>query len=196
MNKFLLKPLICILIAFAGITSINAQHIAAKTNLLYGIYTFTPNLGLEVGLGKRSTIDMNAGYNWFENSTDSGKKTIHWLGNIEYRYWTCQRFNGHFFGIHALGMQYNIAGHNLPLLFGKGSDIYRYEGWGIGAGLSYGYSFYLGKRWSLEAALGIGYARLHYDKFNCGVCGKKTNKEQRNYFGPTKISIALVYIIK
>lgn len=34
---------------------------------------------------------------------------------MEYRYWTCERFSGHFGGIHIIGTQYNIAGHHLPL---------------------------------------------------------------------------------
>ena len=42
-------------------------------------------------------------------------------GEIEYRYWLCQRFSGHFLGVHVLGSQYNIAQQDLPLIFGKGS---------------------------------------------------------------------------
>lgn len=121
---------------------------------------------------------------------------MHWLGSVEYRYWTCERFSGHFWGIHILGGQYNIAGHHLPLLFGDDSGPYRYEGWGIGGGISYGYHFLLGNRWSLEANIGIGYVRLHYDKFRCETCGEKTGTENRNYFGPTKAAVSLIFLIK
>lgn len=106
------------------------------------------------------------------------------------------KFSGHFFGVHVLGSQYNIAGHELPLLFGKNSKSYRYEGWGVGTGISYGYNFYFGKRWSLEANIGVGYARFQYDKFDCVKCGRKVAAEGRNYFGPTKAGISLIYIIK
>lgn len=179
-------------------TSVKAQNIAIKTNLLYGGYTYTPNLSLEIGLGNRSTLDIGGGYNWFnrDGSQVNNKKLIHSLGQIEYRYWLCSKFNGHFFGVHALGSQFNISGHELPLLLGKGSKNYRYEGWGAGGGISYGYSFYLGKRWSLEAQIGVGYARLHYDKYDCVKCGKKIGTENRNYFGPTKAGISFIYIIK
>ena len=94
------------------------------------------------------------------------------------------------------GGQYNIAGHHLPLLFGDDSGPYRYEGWGIGGGISYGYHFLLGNRWSLEANIGIGYVRLHYDKFRCETCGEKTGTENRNYFGPTKAAVSLIFLIK
>lgn len=183
--------------AFAW-THSNAQHVAVKTNLLYGGYTYTPNLSLEIGLGHRSTLDLGGGYNWFnlEGSQADNKKLVHWLGQVEYRYWTCSKFGGHFLGVHALGSQFNIGGQELPLLLGRGSEAYRHEGWGVGAGLSYGYSFYLSNRWSVELNIGVGYARLNYDKYACAKCGTKIATENRNYWGPTKAGISLIYIIK
>ncbi len=156
-----------------------------------------PNLGVEWGLSPRTTIEFGAGLNWFTpNKASSNKKLVHWLGTMEYRYWTCERFSGHFGGIHIIGTQYNIAGHHLPLLFGDNSSHYRYEGWGAGGGISYGYHFLLSNRWSLEANIGAGYIRLHYDKFRCETCGEKVGTENRNYFGPTKAAISLIFLIK
>ena len=189
--------IIIILLLFSGISKCTAQKVAIKTNLFYGLYTRTPNLGVEWGLSPRGTLELGGGYNWFTpNQTTSHQKLVHWLSVAEYRYWTCERFNGHFWGIHVLGTQYNIAGHKLPLLFGSDSKQFRYEGWGAGGGISYGYHFFLGNHWSLEASIGIGYVRLHYDKFKCETCGEKINTENRNYFGPTKVAISLVYLIK
>ena len=149
------------------------------------------------GLSPRTTIELGAGLNWFTpNKASSNKKLVHWLGTMEYRYWTCERFSGHFWGIHIIGTQYNIAGHHLPLLFGDNSSHYRYEGWGAGGGISYGYHFLLSNRWSLEANIGAGYVRLHYDKFRCKTCGEKVGTENRNYFGPTKAAISLIFLIK
>lgn len=192
------KTFFILLILISIVPYLRAQYISIKANLLYGAYTYTPNLSLEVGLGRRSTLDLSGGYNpWNLNGTaENNKKLVHWLGEIEYRYWLCQRFTGHFFGIHALGTQYNIAKQELPLLFEKGSKEYRYEGYGYGGGISYGYNFFLGIRWSLEANIGIGYARLHYDKYKCYKCGEKVGTENRNYFGPTKAGISLIYYIK
>ncbi|MCE8464515.1 DUF3575 domain-containing protein [Bacteroides nordii] len=193
------KQCIIILLSlfYSGISECVAQKIGIKMNLLYGAYTRTPNLGIELGISSRSTLELNGGYNWFtSDKVTSYKKLVHWLGVGEYRYWTCERFNGHFWGIHVLGTQYNIVGHKLPLLFGSDSKQFRYEGFGVGGGLSYGYHFFLGNRWSMEANIGVGYIRLHYDKFRCETCGEKIKTENRNYFGPTKAAISLVYLIK
>ena len=110
---------ILLLICWGSILKCSAQKVAVKTNLFYGAYSGTPNLGVEWGLSPRTTIEFGAGLNWFTpNKASSNKKLVHWLGTMEYRYWTCERFSGHFGGIHIIGTQYNIAGHHLPLLFG------------------------------------------------------------------------------
>lgn len=186
--------IICLTIVSLGAMS---QTIGLKTNLLYGAITLTPNLGVEIGISQRSTLELSGGYNpWnLNNKTNDNKKLVHWLGELEYRYWLCQKFNGHFWGVHALGSQYNISKHKLPLLFGKGSQEYRHEGWTVGGGLSYGYQFILGKSWNLELNIGVGYARLKYDKYECRTCGEKIGTESRNYLGPTKAGISLIYIL-
>lgn len=44
--------------------TMNAQHVALKNNLVYDATT-TPNLALEIGLGKKTTLDLYGGYNPF-----------------------------------------------------------------------------------------------------------------------------------
>lgn len=72
----------------------------------------------------------------------------------------------------------------------------RYQGWLAGAGVGYGYSWVLGKRWNLEATLGLGYVHFSYDRFECKTCGDKLGSGNKNYFGPTKAAVSLIYIIK
>ncbi|MGL5689448.1 MAG: DUF3575 domain-containing protein [Bacteroidales bacterium] len=195
MNKFNLSVLCLVLFHSLNIA---AQKIAVKTNLLYGGITLTPNLGAEISIAPRWTLDLTGGYNpWnLHGSISNNKKLVHWLVEPEARYWLCQKFSGHFFGTHLLFSQYNISQHRLPWLLGKGSQNYRYEGNAAGGGLTYGYQFILGNHWNLEASIGIGYARLWYDKFNCLKCGEKLESSHRNYFGPTKAAISIVYLIK
>lgn len=193
------KILILLFIVLTGLfLSGKAQKVAVKTNLLYGAYTYTPNLGMEVGLGRKTTLSFGGGYNpWnLDGTAENNKKLVHWLGQLELRYWLCQRFNGHFFGLHALGSEFNISQHKLPLLFGKDSELYRYQGYAVGGGFSYGYQFILGKRWNLEATLGAGYVRLKYDQYKCLKCGDKVGSEKKNYIGPTNAGVSLIYIIK
>ncbi|MGL5787772.1 MAG: DUF3575 domain-containing protein [Bacteroidales bacterium] len=175
-----------------------AQKVGIKTNLLYGGVTLTPNLGAEIGLSQKVTLDLSGGYNpWNRKGTfNDNKKLVHWLIEPEVRYWLCDKFNGHFFGLHALYSQYNISQHNLPWLLGKNSKQYRFEGNAAGGGISYGYQFILSPHWNIEATLGIGYARLWYNKYNCNKCGERIGKEHRNYFGPTRAGINIIYIIK
>lgn len=184
------------LILLATPSFLYSQNIGLKTNLLYGIYTQTPNIGLEVAVAPKSTIDFQAGYNpWNLNGSEANnKKRVHWLGEVDYRYWLCQKFSGHFVGAHILGSEYNISAQKLPILFGKESEDYRFQGWAAGVGLHYGYQFLLGQHWNLELSAGFGYAYLKYDKYECRKCGEKLSREQRNYFGPTKAGVSIIYL--
>ena len=138
-----------------------AQDIAVKTNLLYWA-TSTPNIGFEFGLGKRTTLDLVGGYNPWTLNKDDNKKIKHWMVMPEFRYWLCERFNGHFFGIHTGFAEYNISGVRIPFQ-NKSTQEHRYEGWATGIGISYGYTWILGKRWNLEANIGAGYIYTKYD---------------------------------
>lgn len=172
--------------------------VGIKTNLLYGAVAYTPNLGVEIGLGDRTTLDLAAGYNpWKrENQNLDSKKLVHLMVQPEFRYYFCERFNGHFIGVHGLYSEYNIRNHNLPMLFGSDSKHNRFDGNAYGGGVSYGYQLLLGYHWNLEFEVGIGYAHLNYDKYDCQKCGVKVGNYTKNYFGPTKAGISLVFLIK
>ena len=161
---------------------------ALKTNALYW-GTTTPNLALEAGLHPHLTLDLLGTFNPWQFS---GKKKLkHWLVQPELRYWTCERFNGHFFGIHGHYAQYNVGGIKM-----LGLKDHRYQGNLWGAGISYGYQWILSNRLNLEATLGLGYAHLKYDKYDKETCGRFIKDGRKNYFGPTKIGISLVYFLK
>lgn len=189
--------LFSLLIGLIGLSKASAQsNVGIKTNLLYGAYTYTPNLGIEIGLSRHATLDISGGYNpWNLNSEGGKKKLVHYLLQPEFRYYTRNRFNGHFFGVHTLFSQYNIGGHELPLLFGKGSKEYRHEGVAYGGGISYGYQFSLGRFWNVELSLGAGIMQMSYDKYDCINCGQKLSAEKKTYFGPTKAAVSLIYIL-
>lgn len=172
-----------------------AQDINVKTNVLADAF-LNVNAGVEIGLAPRWTLDVAGYYNGWTLSHD--RKWKHWMVQPEARYWFCDRFVGHFVGLHALGGQYNIGGlkNSFSFLgtdFSKLSDR-RYQGWMAGAGLAYGYSWMLGKRWNLEAEIGVGYVYTRYDSYPCAKCGTKIEKNKAgHYIGPTKTAINLVY---
>ena len=170
-------------------------HWNLKTNILYAA-TSTPNLGLEISWGTRLSFNMTGGYNpWNRKGTKGDNdKIVHWLMQPELRYWFCEPMAGHFISIHVIATQYNIGGHKFFRIF---DSDHRYEGWGIGGGFSYGYSWILSKRWSIESYLGFGITQLNFDRFNGKYwCCSKSEHAKRTYFGPTQIGISLVYCIK
>lgn len=191
-----LKLYILLLLGLMLSLGVKAQNIAVKSNLLYDV-TATVNAGMELGLAKKWTLDVSGNLNAW--STSGQKKWKHWMVQPELRYWTCDKFSGHFFGFHLQGGQFNVGGIDTGFsLFGtdfsKLKD-HRYQGWFGGAGIAYGYAWVLGRHWNLEAEIGLGYNYTRYDKFECAGCGEKVEEDKsHNYFGPTKAAINLVYV--
>ena len=172
-------------------TTATAQQVGIKTNLL-GWATASPNLGMEIKLGKKSTLDVYGSINPFR--FDDGKQWKHWLVQPEYRFWPCESFKGHFLGLHLIGGEYNLAKVKMPFGAYKGLRNTRYQGWGVGAGISYGYQWLLSKHWSAEATIGVGYIYSEYDRYPCATCGKKIESGKKHYVGPTKAAISLIYL--
>lgn len=191
-----IKLCVALLMAlFAGMFA-SAQKVALKTNLLYDA-TATVNAGIEIGLAPRWTLDISGNFNDWTMSHN--RKWKHWLVQPEARYWFCERFSGHFIGIHAHGGEYNFGNLKNGIKF-LGSDFSkltdnRYQGWYVGGGLSYGYAWILGKHWNLETELGIGYIYTRFDKYPCAECGEKIEEDaSHHYFGPTKLALSIVYL--
>ena len=189
------KRLVLLYIAVVALMgSASAQKAALKTNLLTDGF-LSPNIGVEIGLAPKWTLDVLGEVNFW---TINKHKWKHWLVQPEARYWFCERFAGHFVGVHALGGQYNFGfikndANFLGSDFSKLTD-YRYEGWGAGAGVAYGYSWIINNHWNIEAEVGVGWIYTRFDKYPCEECGTAIEKDQpHNYFGPTKAAINLVY---
>lgn len=187
---------LCIATLFVGIGNrVAAQDFALKSNLVAdGLMNI--NFGAEVGIAPRWTIDVSGEFNGWTLS--HGRRWKHWAVQPEGRYWFCDRFAGHFVGIHAHGGQYNIGGFDGKYnLFGTDARKLknsRYEGWFVGAGVAYGYAWILGRHWNLEGEIGVGYSYTHFDRYRCAGCGKKLeNNKSHNYVGPTKAAVNLVY---
>ena len=194
LNKILLT-VVATVTAWLAIPAANAQDVALKTNLINDI-ALSPNIGVEVGLAPKWTLDMTAEMNLWKVD---GRSWKHLYFQPEARYWFCQRFSGHFIGFHALGGIYNFGKLNLPFNM-LGSNLKelknkRYQGWAVGAGVVYGYAWPLHKHWNIEAALGIGWLYTRFDSYPCQICGNKIDRNKsHNYFGPTKLSVAVEYI--
>lgn len=175
-----------------------AQRTSVKTNLLY-LATTTPNIGVEWKASHHTTVTLSCAYNPFRfkayrDAEDNSihPKLHHWMAAGEARYWLCEAFMGWNIGVNVFGGEYNIGG----IRFIHSIKENRYDGWAAGAGFTAGYQFPLSERWSLDLSAGIGYVYARYNKYACYACGDKQGAYKRNYLGPTKAAVAIVYNLK
>lgn len=182
---------VLVVMGFLLASSTVCGQIAVKTNVPLDALRI-PNIGFELGISKKITLDVPLYYNPWKFSDDKQLKMS--MVQPEVRYWLCDKFNGHFFGLHGMVGNYQVTGIDLPFSIFDDLDDYRYKGNFWGAGISYGYQFLLGKHWNLEATLGLGYARVSYKKYECKECPDMVEKSDKNYLGPTKAALSLVYL--
>lgn len=184
----------------AGAFCASAQDVAIKTNLLHDA-SLTPNLGLEFGLAPKWTLDISADVNmWPIKYHDKDRYWERWMVQPEIRYWFCNKFQGHFIALHAIGGQFNVGNIGfLPNFLNnrfKQLKDERWRGWGVGAGFGYGYAWTLGKHWNLEAEIAVGWIYSRYDR----IQGKGADKvylqkdKVHNYVGPTKLALNIEYL--
>lgn len=172
-----------------------SQDAAIKSNLI-GDALLNPNAAVEVGVSPRWTLDISGQFNLW--TVGDGHKWRHWVVQPEARYWFCQSFAGHFVGFHALGGQYNVGNIDMNFKF-LGTDFgklknRRYEGWGLGAGVAYGYAWPLSRHWNIEAEIGFGWVWTKYREYPCAECGSKLGSGVHNYIGPTKAAVNIEYV--
>lgn len=189
-----LKGILCSIAFVICVLAAQAQTHALKTNLLSDA-TLTLNGAYEVKLAPRWTAELGGNLNAWTVDKHSWRQ---WSLMPEARYWFCQAFSGHFLGAHLLGGQYDWGNLNMDFNmlgtdFGKLKD-YRYQGWMVGAGVAYGYSWILNRHWNIEAEVGFGWVYTRYDQYYCTDCAKRVKRNApHNYVGPTKAAVNLVY---
>ena len=105
-------------------SSIMLGQVAIKTNVPLDAVRI-PNLGFEIGLSKKVTVDVPFYYNPWKYSDSKMMKLS--MVQPEVRYWLCDKFNGHFFGIHGMGGAYHTTGIDLP--FTPFDELDKYDEW-------------------------------------------------------------------
>lgn len=158
-------------------------NFSVRNNLLYDI-SGAVNLGFEVPLSKHWTIGGNVGlkpwprfYAW-EWHKDTQAKWRHILFVPEVRYWKDQVFKGHFFGADLLWTHYNVGGVRFPLGLYPDAHKYRLQGDFYGLGLFYGYSWWIGRHFRLEAEAGLAAGYADAKKYECRDCGAEVGTKQ------------------
>lgn len=163
---------------------------SVKTNLLYDV-ALIPNIGVDVYLGKDWSLAANWMYAWWS----SNPKHKYWRtygGDLELRRWwgkkaTEKPLTGYHAGIFLIGMTYDVE------FSGRGylADTFSY-----GGGLSIGFSQPVTPRLNADFTIGAGYLRGEYKEYipkNGSYAWQAT--KMRNYFGPLKAEITLVWTL-
>lgn len=177
--------LLCVAAIGAG-TMAFGQRVAVKTNLLYWA-TASPNVGVDVAVSDHSTLGLSVCGNPWTFGQDA--KIQHFLVQPEYRYWFCGKYTRGFVLAHAIAGKYTVGGFTLPFDLFQSLQTHHYKGWAAGVGVGYGYAWYLGAHWNLEASIAVGYARTRYYRSDAPAY-----KRSRNYFGPTHVGISFSYL--
>lgn len=178
----------------AGSTAARGQALKVNTPLLLA---GTPNLGFEMTLSRQ--FSLNADVLWMPYLFKKNEEVYRaFIGSVDLRYYfkpkyyyTNDMFDGFYMGPYIEGGNFNM-GH----FRGKGKESKRYKGWGLSAGISLGYKFYISRRFRLDLNMGLGYAHLQYDVYRLG--GEWAQypvelKATKAWVGPTKFGVHLVY---
>lgn len=129
-----------VLVAGSVVTA-PAQNSAVRVNGL-GIATGTLNVGLDVGVSQRWSVEGSVYWNPIKGDSFRSQAAAFSLGA---RYWRYEPHVGPFFGF-----------HNTTIFYNAGTGGKFYKGWMTGLGASYGYSWMLSTRWNLTAEFGLG----------------------------------------
>lgn len=154
---------------------------SVKTNLLYDILLM-PSLEFEYYINRRWSVNVEGNMAWWHNEP---KHRYYQLATIspEGRFWfkTKGLRHGHYIGAFVGGGWYDLENG------GRG-----YQGEMEYAGISYGYMFPIGKHFSMEAGIGIGYMNTKYDEY-LPMDGHYVFQQAKrmNYFGPLKLKLAV-----
>lgn len=171
--------------------------LALKSNLLYDAATVV-NFAVEVPFNEKFSILYEHHCPWW--LSDNNRFCVEMLSfGGEFRWWFKPRTQpatpkrvqrdalvGHFFGIYGMGGKFDFQlNRNLC-----------YQGEFFSAGLTYGYSMPISKRFNLEFSISAGYARIPYRHYipteDWSLLVRDRDKSGVwHYFGPTKVEVAL-----
>lgn len=173
-------------------------YMAVKTNMLYDLLA-VPNIGIELYLGGGWSVVANWMYGWW-NSDSRHRYWRIYGGDIALRRWFGAEagrkpLTGHHLGIYAQTLTYDFEWGGRGYMGGEpGGSLWDRASWG--AGLEYGYSLPVARRWNIDFTLGVGYLGGRYHEYvpqdGCYVwqCSK-----DRHWFGPTKAEVSLTWLI-
>lgn len=173
-------------------------YMAAKSNMVYDLMLI-PNAGLEFYLGKGFSIEANYMHAWWKNDPSNW----YWRtygGDLGVRYWFGRAakekpLTGHHIGAYWQVLTYDFELGQMGIIGGQpGGRLIDEPNWTVG--LEYGYSLPVAERLNIDFQIGLGYHwGVFYEYVPIDNCYVWQATKKRNYIGPTKIGISLVWLI-
>ena len=198
--------LVAIIMAAISVATTKAQEIyrvesapaavQLRSNGLYDL-ALCPNIGIEIqtDLGLAWQLDYIGAW-W--NSPSRNRFFSNYAFQTEIRYYLASPkmtfpYTGHHVGLYGQMITYDFE-------FGGTGYQSRDLDYTFGIGASYGYSFPLSKRWSLDLTIGLGYFQSRYDEYNPrdvydGKHFIKNETRRLTFWGPTKLEATFVWNI-
>lgn len=173
-------------------------YMAIKTNALYDVLA-VPNIGVEFYLGK----GWSAGADWMYGWWKCDHRHRYWRaygGDVYLRKWLGRAarrkpLTGHHLGVYGQLLTYDFEWGGKGIMGGEpGGSLWDRAHWG--AGLEYGYSVPIARRWNLDFTLGAGYLEGKYYEYRpVDGCYVWQATKNRRWIGPTKAEISFVWLI-
>lgn len=168
--------------------------LAMRTSLVYDLAAI-PSLGVEFVLSGGLAVDIGGYYAWWSNSDKVRYWRVQGAELSLRKYFGRCPLSGHHVGLYSQLLRYDIClGKRGYLSGGSGAKFTDNPSWGVGA--DYGYSAKIGQRLRLDMSLGIGYLTGRYMTYSA-IDGHSVFQfvRQRRWLGPTKVEIALAWLI-
>lgn len=171
--------------------------ISLRTNLAYAASS-TPNIGLEIPVGKRVSLGINAGIKpwprWLAWDWDKAmeKKWRHFLIAPEFRFWPSGIYEKLFVGADLIYTHFNVGAVQFPFGLYPGVRDHRLQGDFYGLGVFAGWSWRLSSHWRLEAEAGLGVGYADAREYECAYCGAEVGRQRGPALVP-KLGLNLSY---
>ncbi len=156
-----------------------------KTNIPFWALV-VPNIAVEYRFADHWSVDIPIYYMPVTVARNYRFRTLAVSPSVRYR--LKPAVNGHFFGVHLIAGQFNIAVDK--------KCRYQDAGGMFGAGLDYGYALKFTDHWGMECNIGAGYIYTRYNTYYNTKNGACFDTSRKNYFGVTRFGISLIYRIK
>lgn len=158
------------------------HHFALKTNLLYDA-ALMPNLEFEWLINHNWSVGIEGDVAWWKPKETKVYRLAIISPEIRYHIKPRAPWQGMYAGVFAGGGLYQLQ---------HGIKGYRGEG-GMG-GVSFGYTWLIGKHFFFEAGIGVGYLYTRYKVYEYMDSHRVYMRTKTlNYFGPLKLKLSIAW---